>query len=230
MGLFKVKIYNDYYINVYSDWKISDIFEKEEINNWEIDCVIKKEDWNNQTQRLLINGRVMLKYRDNWVMHSVSCRLRTWDNLVICWKVWSWKSYFYEILVESWLVEKLYDEDLIGINNYWILFSLANANFKGKVDWEYNYEKDAQDFWKIDLFVIMLSDKEKNYKDFRDLFIESMMHNSYKSDDELIDHYNKFPSFNNTKYFTIPYIRNQDRESSIYSVIKDIWAREKKYY
>ena len=230
MGLFKVKIYNSYDVNVYSDWKISDIFDKVEINDWEVDCIIKKEDSNNnQIQRLLINREIMLKYKDNWVIHSVSCKLKTWNNLVICWKAWSWKSYFYNLLSENWLVEKLYDEDLIGINNNWIIFSLAKANFKGKVNWEYNYEQDEPDFWKIDIFVIMLGD-DKNHKNFRGSFIESMIHNLYKGDNELTEHYNKFPSFNNAKYFTIPYTRNQNREDSIYSVIKDIWAIEKKSY
>lgn len=230
MGLYRVKIYNSYYVNVYTDWEISDIFEKVEINDWEVDCVIKKEELNNnQIQRLLINREIMLKYGDNWVMHSVSCRLKTGDNLAIIWKVWFGKSYFYNLLVENWLVENLYDEDLIGINENWILFSLAKANFKGKVNWEYNYQQDEQDFWKIDIFVIMWGD-DKNHNNFRDSFIESMIHDLYKGDNELIEHYNKFPLFNNVKYFIIPYIRNQDREDSIYSVIKDIWAREKKFY
>ena len=230
MGLYRVKIYNSYYVNVYTDWEISDIFEKVEINDWEVDCVIKKEELNNnQIQRLLINREIMLKYGDNWVMHSVSCRLKTGDNLAIIWKVWSGKSYFYNLLVENWLVENLYDEDLIGINENWILFSLAKSNFKGKVNWEYNYQQDEQDFWKIDIFVIMWGD-DKNHNNFRDSFIESMIHDLYKGDNELIEHYNKFPLFNNVKYFIIPYIRNQDREDSIYSVIKDIWAREKKFY
>ena len=230
MMLFRVKVYN-YEINVYSDWKISDIFDNVVIKNWKPDCTIKNEYCNdNQTQRLLINREIMLKYKDNWVMHSVSCRLKTGYNLVICWKVWSWKSYFYELLVKSWLVEKLYDEDLIGINEDWVLFSLAKANFKGKVNWEYNYEQDEPDFWKIDLFVIMWCDAEKNHKTFRGSFIDSIVHNLYKNDKGILEHYDKFPLFKDIKYYTIPYTRNQDRENSIYSVIKDIWTREKKSY
>lgn len=228
MWLFRVKIYN-YEVNVYSDWEISDIFEKKCINSWDYDCIIKKEYLSDkQIQRLLINRAVMLKYKDNWVIHSVSCKLKTGDNLVICWNTWSWKSYFYSLLDKKWLVEKLYDEDLIGIDKDWVIFSLAKANFKGKVNWWYNYEYDEPDFWKVDLFVIMWDDSGETYN--RGLLINSIVHNLYKADDEMLEHYNRFPEFNDVRSFYIPSIKNKNRENFIYSVIEDIWIREKKSF
>ena len=108
MTLFRIRIYSNYFVNVYADWNISDIFDISVINDWLDQCYIKSENLNEKhIQRLLINREVMLKYKDNWVLHSVSCKLKTGINLVICWDVWSWKSYFYSLLVEKWLVEKL---------------------------------------------------------------------------------------------------------------------------
>ena len=231
MKLFRVKIYNKYNINVYVDWKLSNVFEYTIINNENPDCIINKKELHNiNLQRLLINREVMLKYWDNWVLHSVSCKLKTGFNLVICWNSWSWKSYFYALLSEKWLVEKLYDEDLIGINRNWILFSLAKSNFKGKVNWEYIYEDDKPDFWKVDLFVVMWEKSLDKKHISRDYFMSSVIHDHYKWDDKIYSHYKNIPIFREVDYFCIPPMWNPDRENIIYSVINDICTKEKKYY
>lgn len=161
---------------------------------------------NNQEKRLKKYELIMLKNKDILVLHWISFRLKNWKNILLWWLSWSWKSFIFNKIQELWLVEELYDEDLIVLDNNWNLLPLWNKVFKWKINWKYIYEEiSKKSFWKINkVFFIDNSFYWFKKTSFSNENIKKyLIHEKYLENNDLLEIYLNFNLYKKIDSFII---------------------------
>ena len=214
-------------VNIATTTSVSDIFCSERFESLKdnYEHSILNENMNNQEQRLEIAKALMLKNKDFIVLHWVCARLINGKNILIWWLSWTWKTYVYKKLVELWLVDMLFDEDLIILNSDWWVEPLWKKSFMWNFNWNYIYQELENISWWIDIVFYIHSwiDWFFNSRFNSNNILDYLLHERYCGNPDLEEHYKSFYLPNNIQSYIL---WNRLRDNDFKRLAKILWKSE----
>ncbi len=210
-------------IKIWSSSPLSPIFQDQnEISTEHVPDIISTAlTLNNQRQRISLNKYLMLKEKDFIILHAAVCELYNGKIIALSWKHGSGKSHILKMLIEKGVIKRILDEDLINIKTDWLLFWLADHNFKGYINGDYHYQRDEPNsFWSLDTLLVIDATSQETITPCTNLPIEHCIHEELAFDGEVVSYYNTF-SFSPT--INIYRIKNTYNNENFYSLLPQLW-------